>query len=194
MVDNILLQYQKIMVIISNYEIQLIEKSIYAVKSNEDMPKCPCCGSSLRYRDSRMRVRMKEGGEKQYIRIRRLRCSNPECLRYHQELPDCIVPFKHYDSEVISGVLDGIVKEEDLDTEDYPCAATMLRWLIWFQINIPEIEDYIQKSGCDLIKYKFKNHLTELCCLEKLQFVSNSWLETIVWIIYNNNGFLVSVY
>ena len=182
------------MVIISNYELQYIEKSIYSVKSNEDIPECPCCGSSLRYRDSRLRVRMKEGSKKQYIKIRRLRCSNPDCRRYHQELPDCIVPYKHYDSEVISGVLDGIVQEEDLDTEDYPCVSTMLRWLTWFQTNIFDIEVYIQKFGCNFIKYNDDNSMNELCLLEKLQNTSVFWLETIVWIIYNNDGFLVPVY
>ena len=137
---------------------------------------------------------MKEGREKQYIKIRRLRCSNPGCLRYHQELPDCIVPYKHYDSEIISGVLDGIIQEEDLDTEDYPCVSTMLRWLTWFQTNIFGIEAYIQKFGCDLIKYNEENNLTDLCCLEKLQDASDFWLETVVRIIYNNDGFLVPVH
>ena len=42
---------------------------------------------------------------KQRFLIRRLKCSN--CGRLHRELPDCLVPYKHYASEVISGVLDG---------------------------------------------------------------------------------------
>ena len=38
---------------------------------------------------------------KQRFLIRRLKCSN--CGRLHRELPDCLVPYKHYASEVISG-------------------------------------------------------------------------------------------
>ena len=59
--------------------------------------------------------------------IRRLKCSS--CGKLHRELPDCLVPYKHYASEVISGVLDGIVTPEDDDSADYPCEMTMLRWL-----------------------------------------------------------------
>ena len=182
------------MVIISNYELQHIEKSIYSVKSNEDMPVCPCCGGSLRYRDRKLRVWMKEGGEKQYIKVRRHRCSNLDCLRYHQEIPDCIVPYKHYDSEVISGVLDGIVQEEDLDAEDYPCVSTMLRWMTWFQANIPEIENYIQKFGHNFIEIKNKELTSDFFYLQILQESSDFWLEKIIQIIYNNDGFLVPVY
>ncbi len=182
------------MVIISNYELQHIKESIYSVKTNEGMPACPCCGSQLRYRDRKLRIWMKEAGEKQYIQIRRLRCSNPDCHRYHQELPDCIVPYKHYESEVISGVLEGIVLEEDLDSEDYPCVPTMLRWLAWFQTNIPEIENYIQKFGSDLTVLKTIEHPPEFFNLEKLQSTTCCWLETVVQIIYNNDGFLVPVY
>ena len=53
---------------------------------------------------------------KEYLMIRRLRCT--ECHRHHNELPDCLVPHKHYEAEVISGVLDGIVTSEDADSED----------------------------------------------------------------------------
>lgn len=182
------------MVIFLNYELQHIEESIYSVKTNEGMPAWPCCGSTLRYRDCKLRIWMKEGGEKQYIQIRRLRCSNPDCHRYHQELPDCIVSYKHYESEVISGVPEGIVLEEDLDSEDYPCVSAMLRWLSWFQTNISETENHIQKSGSDFIGLKTLEHPPEFFNLEKLQSTSCCWLETAVQIIYNNDGFLVSVY
>ena len=43
-------------------------------------------------------------------------------------LPDYILPYKHYESEIIFGVLEGLI---DLDTygyEDYPCETTMNRW------------------------------------------------------------------
>lgn len=50
--------------------------------------------------------------------ICRLKCSS--CGRLHRELPDCLVPYKHYASEVISSVLDGMVTPEDDDSADYP--------------------------------------------------------------------------
>ena len=47
-----------------------------------------------------------------------------------------MLPYKHYDSEVISGVLEKVVTPDDLDSEDYPCAATMLLWIRWIQKNL----------------------------------------------------------
>ena len=102
--------------------------------SSDDTPVCPVCGGTLKYRDTRLRIRKKEGGVKEYLMIRRLRCT--ECHRHHNELPDCLVPHKHYEAEVISGVLDGIVTSEDADSEDSPSLLTMLRWLQWFRMNL----------------------------------------------------------
>lgn len=47
-------------------------------------------------------------------------------------LPDCLVPYKHYNEETISGVLDDIVNPDDEDSEIYPSEKTMLRWHHWF--------------------------------------------------------------
>jgi len=41
-------------------------------------------------------------------------------------LPDILTPFKHYNEETISGVLDGIVTPEDEDSETYPPEDTMI--------------------------------------------------------------------
>ena len=97
---------------------------MFFVESSVTTHMCPICQATLRYRDSRPRIRRKEGGLKDQLIIRRFYCKN--CHSYHNELPDCLVPYKHYETEVISGVLDGVVQPEDLDSEDYPSCATML--------------------------------------------------------------------
>jgi len=43
-----------------------------------------------------------------WFRIRRLKCK--ECGKLHRELPDILLPYKHYRSEIIEEALDG--KEE----------------------------------------------------------------------------------
>ena len=113
--------------------------------SSDDTPVCPVCGGTLKYRDTRLRIRKKEGGVKEYLMIRRLRCT--ECHRHHNELPDCLVPHKHYEAEVISGVLDRIVTSEDADSEDSPSLLTMLRWLQWFRMNLANIEGFLRNAG-----------------------------------------------
>ena len=94
---------------------------------------CPVCGEPLSYRDSCVRIMRLEGGMRRRFLIRRLKCSS--CGKLHRELPDCLVPYKHYASEVISGVLDGIVTPEDDDSADYPCEMTMRRWHYWLEAN-----------------------------------------------------------
>ena len=94
---------------------------------------CPVCGEPLSYRDSCERTMRLEGGVRRKFLIRRLKCSS--CGRLHRELPDCLAPYKHYASEVISGVLDGIVSPDDEDSTDYPCETTMHRWHCWLEAN-----------------------------------------------------------
>ena len=67
---------------------------MFFVMSSDDTPVCPVCGGTLKYRDTRPRIRKKEGGLKEYLMIRRLRCT--ECHRHHNELPDCLVPHGPY--------------------------------------------------------------------------------------------------
>lgn len=46
----------------------------------------------------------------------------------HSELPDYIFPHKHYEVEIIQGVLDGYITSDTLGYENYPCAETMEIW------------------------------------------------------------------
>ena len=69
---------------------------MFFVESSGNSHLCPVCQGILRYRDSRPRIRKKEGGVKERLMIRRFRCQN--CHSYHNELPDCLVPYKHYES------------------------------------------------------------------------------------------------
>lgn len=83
---------------------------MFFVESSENSHLCPVCQGMLRYRDSRPRIRKKEGGTRERLMIRRFRCQN--CHSYHNELPDCLVPYKHYEAEVIAGVLDEVILPE----------------------------------------------------------------------------------
>jgi hypothetical protein len=62
-------------------------------------------------------------------------------------LPDCLVPYKHYASEVIAGVLDEVITPDDADTEDYPCEATMHRWKHWLMVNYLRMVGYLNSIG-----------------------------------------------
>ena len=87
---------------------------------------------------------------------------------------------------MISGVIDGIVTPDDEESEDYPCLATMLRWLVWFRANLLNIEGLLRKAT-NLSLADLPSSL-----LDTLRANNQRWLETALRIIYNSGGWLVS--
>ena len=152
---------------------------------------CPSCGGELCYRDCRKRILRREGGEKNGLQIRRFRCS--KCHHYHNELPDCILPYKHYEAEVISGVLEGIVTPDDAESEDYPSIMTMLRWIAWFTENLANIEGYLRSAQYRLWRHPGM-HCSAKLYLKEVRAVTEKWLEAVMRIIYNSGGYLPAVY
>lgn len=132
-----------------------------------------------------------EDGEKRFIYMERLKCTNEGCRRLHNALPDKLVPHKHYAAEIISGVLDDVITTDDLEDEDYPCEATMLRWKHWLMINHFRIDGYLKSIGYRFMGFSEGLLNTRLSLLEKLRLSNDGWLEAILRMIYNSGGFLV---
>lgn len=88
--------------------------------------KCPKCGVSLKYYDTVIRILKEGNGKYKRLYIRRFKCC--ECKNIHRELPDNVYPYKHYDSEIIDGVVEGYITPNTLGYDDYPCELTMIRW------------------------------------------------------------------
>ena len=165
---------------------------MFLVESSENSHLYPVCQGMLRYRDSRPRIRKKEGGTGESLMIRRFRCQN--CHSYHNELPDCLVPYKHYETEVIADVLDEVILPEDLDSEDYPSFSTMVRWLQWFRENLQRIEGYLRTAGYQILNLGEGLLFTSDSLLSKIRDRHQNWLELILRLIYNSGGFLVPIH
>lgn len=88
---------------------------------------CPKCSGKLKYYDKVRRLLRTKNHKAYYIELRRMKCS--VCGSLHRELPDNIYPYKQYEAEIISGVLDGCITSDTLGFEDYPCEQTMLNWI-----------------------------------------------------------------
>lgn len=178
------------MIILSDYELSRKEDSHVFLVNRKETCICPDCQSPLVHRDFRPRIMRIEGGEKRFIHIERMRCTNGGCGRIHNALPDCLVPYKHYASEVIAGVLDGVVTPDDTEDEDYPCEATMLRWKHWLMANLLRIDGYLKSIVYQLLgSGEGILHFT-VSLLETLRSSSACWLEAILRMIYNPGGFL----
>lgn len=87
---------------------------------------CSVCGESMKYYDSVSRIVRTKMRKTTWIKIKRFRC--PRCGGIHRELPCYILPYKQYETEIIRGVLEGLITSETLGYEDYPCEMTMVRW------------------------------------------------------------------
>lgn len=134
-----------------------------------------------------------EGGDRRCLRIERLQCTNDGCRRIHRALPACLVPYKHYATEVICGVLDEVITPEDKDAEDYSCEMTMLRWKYWLMANYLRMEGYLRSIGYRLLGLGEEFLTLEVSLLEKARTTNSSWLEAVLRMIYNSGGFLESV-
>lgn len=164
---------------------------IFFCRSGED-PVCPCCGGKLRYRDRRQRVCKSYGGRKVWILIRRLKCS--KCSKLHEELPDMLVPYKHYKAEVIENVIDEVCTPDDLETEDYPCEKTMGRWKRWITCNIDQIDGILKSVGHRYFEMSESLLRSKYSLLQELRRQGNGWLSICVRVILNSGGSLLSAF
>lgn len=87
---------------------------------------CPSCGGILKHYDKVKRIVRTKGGGKRWIEVDRVRCV--DCKRLQRLLPDVIFPYKHYESAIIQGVLEGLITPNTIGFEDYPCEMTIKRW------------------------------------------------------------------
>ncbi|WP_425481800.1 DUF6431 domain-containing protein [Anaerotalea alkaliphila] len=122
------------------------------------------------------------GGHKSRIQIRRMKCS---CGRLHNELPDCLVPHKHYACTVIEDVLDGVSTPSDLPSEDHPCEATMGRWQNFLKRNTLRIEGMLRSIGHSLLGFSDELLSAGISLVEFLRRMGSGWLPVLVRPIYN---------
>ena len=92
----------------------------------KDVTICPRCGGNLKHYGMVSRIVRTKNRATSWVKIRRLRCV--KCGAFHREIPGFIFPYKQYESEVIVGVVEGLITHETLGFEDYPCELTMTRW------------------------------------------------------------------
>jgi hypothetical protein len=106
----------------------------YLIIETDTTPPCPICDGELCYRDNRLRLLNDAVGFVERYLLRRLRCV--VCKKLHLEIPDNIVPYKHYDANAIQSVID----RKDGQLPD--CAASMTtqrRWRAQFGVRKDDI-------------------------------------------------------
>lgn len=89
-------------------------------------PVCRKCGQAMKYYDTVQRIVRTKNRKTEWVKVKRFRCT--VCSELHRNLPTFLLPYKQYETEVIKGVLEGLITSETLGYEDYPCEMTMIRW------------------------------------------------------------------
>ena len=109
-----------VMIIAKKYTVEWIENTETFRIHNLNAPLCPDCGSLCSGYDTRLRRIIGDDGRATIYRLRRMRCL--VCNVLHIELPDSMLPRKHYAAAVIADVLSG--RDDNCPAE----ASTMWRW------------------------------------------------------------------
>lgn len=108
------------MFVINNYDLVYDhDREMHIVKSKQ-APLCPDCGALMSGYCSQRRKVIGSDGNSLILLVRRLKC--PMCNHMHSELPDIIVPNKHYSSDTIRRVRSGDASICPADD------STMRRW------------------------------------------------------------------
>ena len=161
-----------------------MRKKIFLVISEEDTI-CPECGSPLCRRDRKLRVHKEAGGKKSWFAINRLKCANEKCQRLHNELPDCMIPYKHYGSDIIEDVVDEVIGADDPGTENYPCEATMKHWKWWISQNEANINGQMRSMLHHLLDLDMEFLKSGESLLKELKGrISPGWLSVVARFIY----------
>ena len=134
--------------------------------------------------DSIKRIWRKEGGSTDWIVIRRLRCAN--CSRIMRELPDVLTPYKHYETDVIEGVIEGIILPTDEESEDFPTVETMERWKDWIRRNKDNINGFLKSIGYRILEFGVQLLQSKISLLDELIKLNVDWLRIVNRFIYNS--------
>ena len=145
---------------------------------------CPCCGEDLKVISCRKRKSKNSLGETRILIIRRLRCAN--CNRIHHELPDCLVPYKRYESESIERIVNE-TEQPDVAADD----ATIYRLRMWFHKLLPYLIGCLRAIAIRLGQIPVEEpSVPSLSAHHRIGFYvgnASGWLARIVRPIANSN-------
>ena len=141
----------------------------------------PSCGAFIVSLDGRRRQLA------QFSPDRRLRRTGI----FNRLIPDFLAPYKHYDIDIITGVLNGTITPDMLTFEDYPCEKTMERWQEWIVLNLIFINAYLKSVGIRLFAMGIALAYTATDLVEELRDRNHhGWLKIVIRAVYNTGSSL----
>ena len=100
-----------------------------------------------------------------------------------------MIPYKHYGTDIVEDVIDGVRTADDLETEDYPSEGTMKHWKWWLSKNEANISGQMKSMLQHLMDLDIEFLKSRDSLLEGLrERISPGWLSVVVRFIYNSGG------
>lgn len=157
---------------------------------SKEIPICPFCGKPMEFAQHAHRHEKLAGGTMQWYQIEVWKCSDCTVQRMHRALPDFLAPYKHYNVDIITDVIDNVIDSDDLGYENYPSEKTMFRWKEWFKQNEDTIEKYLLICGARLLAYGLAILFSLIATLSMMRTDVERWLSVILSIVYNTGAIL----
>ena len=132
----------------------------------------------------RRHIRKEDSGEKIWYWIPLGKCDNRNCGSMCRLLPDFMVPYKHYEAEAVSDVLDEVITEES--PIDCPSIQTMRLWKAWLYFNKARIEGLFRGIGYRVLGFSEELMFDTGCLLDQLRRNADHWLKITIRFVYNS--------
>lgn len=151
--------------------------------SNDLNPECPHCNCKMGHYDSRKRIIRIPNGKCRYIVLRRLYCKH--CHKLHLELPNFLIPHKHYAVKFIHTILNNAQNVLDVYSNyNYPSDMTKFRWITWYRTMLYESSKHLQDL-CVTALSKFKLLLSQNSLLSSTKKLKRREMLCLIQIYYN---------
>ncbi|MEE3473346.1 MAG: DUF6431 domain-containing protein, partial [Butyrivibrio hungatei] len=116
---------------------------------------------------------------------------NKDCNHLHNELPDFLIPYKHYEAQLNEDEIEETITEDEEVEMDYPSLMTIRVWMEWFLRNTSNIEGLIRSAVYRFFDYRDEFLKSKESLLEELKKrICPGWLGLIHRLIYNSGGFI----
>lgn len=168
------------MKIIHNYSLDDKTHPGYFTIISDEEHICSGCHCPMKCRDRRERIGKTFNGGRSVYLIRRMYCR--DCHIMHNELPDFLIKFKHFEVQIIEDTIDGNISEAD--GYEAPSEMTMHRWRTWFA-SIRVIIDSILYSIRAMLDDILPNLLYEDSLTNTVRKQGEGWLITIFSVMIN---------
>lgn len=154
------------------------------------MPPCPyCSGRLIRYGHHLRDLKNSSGSRIRFF------LQNTECKRCgsHSLLfPDFIIPYKQFEGQLISDVIDDVITKDDMTADKAPEDRTLQRWKKWYAGNRAQIEGIMRSIGSRLDGFGEDLLNSADSLLEQIRIQDPEWMATIVRLIYNTGNSLLT--